>query len=254
MQQIQRYNSIDIDEILFLEGDMPRGEYYPEGIKEEARRLRRKGWSLNEISAKLGPPKNTLTLWVRDIILNEEQRARLHKKEVEAIGRNRALAALANRNARLGRIEAAKAEATKFLSSLTSEQQTNRVAAAMLYLGEGAKGEATCTFTNSNPNIIRYWLFLLRASFDIDESKFRLHIMARADQHDSELRAYWTEVTGINRFIKTYLDARTQGKPTKRPGYMGVCAVSYHDISLRRYLDALAQGLMECALNGPGTY
>ena len=43
---------------------MPRGKYYPEELREEARQLRRQGWSLNEISAKLGPPKNTLTLSV----------------------------------------------------------------------------------------------------------------------------------------------------------------------------------------------
>ena len=52
---------------------MPRGQYYPEELREEARRLRREGWSLNEIAAKLGPPKNTLTLWVGDIELTSEQ-------------------------------------------------------------------------------------------------------------------------------------------------------------------------------------
>lgn len=43
---------------------MPRGQYYSEELREEARRLRREGYSLNEISARLGPPKNTLTLGV----------------------------------------------------------------------------------------------------------------------------------------------------------------------------------------------
>src|SRR3712207_6495408 len=97
---------------------MPRGKYYPEEIREEARRLRREGWSLNEISAKLGPPKHTLTLWVRGIELSPEQRARLHEKEAAAIGRNRALAAIANRQARLDRIHAAQSRAEAFLDTL----------------------------------------------------------------------------------------------------------------------------------------
>jgi transposase-like protein len=53
---------------------MPRGQSYPEELREEARRLRREGYSLNEIAARLGPPKNTLTLWVRGIELTPEQR------------------------------------------------------------------------------------------------------------------------------------------------------------------------------------
>jgi hypothetical protein len=52
---------------------MPRGKCYSEEMHEEARRLRREGWSLNEIAAKLGPPKNTLTLWVRGIELTPKQ-------------------------------------------------------------------------------------------------------------------------------------------------------------------------------------
>jgi transposase len=82
---------------------MPRGQYYPEELREEARKLRHEGYSLNEIAARLGPPKNTLTLWVRDIALTPEQRARLHQREIEANRRNRALASMAYREARLER-------------------------------------------------------------------------------------------------------------------------------------------------------
>jgi hypothetical protein len=48
--------------------------------------------------------------------------------------------------------------------------------------------------------------------------------------------------------IKGHVDDRTQGKPTKRGEYRGVCKVQYYDISIRRYLDALAHGLIERAV------
>ncbi len=66
-------------------GRMPRGKYYPEELREEARRLRREGYSLNEIAARLGPPKNTLTLWVRGIELTPEQRQRLMRKKCKVL-------------------------------------------------------------------------------------------------------------------------------------------------------------------------
>jgi hypothetical protein len=43
-------------------------------MREEARRLRREGWTLGEISKRLGPPKNTLTLWVRGIELTSSSK------------------------------------------------------------------------------------------------------------------------------------------------------------------------------------
>ena len=227
---------------------MPRGQNYPEEMREEARQLRREGWSLNEIAAKLGPPKNTLTLWVRGIELTPEQRARLRRREIESNGRNRALAIEAHRQARLARIAVASAQAQAFLRTIESHQQANHIAAAMLYLAEGAKGEGAFGFANSDPKIVRYWLYLLRTSFSIDESKFRIQIMCRADQDIHELTQYWTEVTGIKRFRQGTVDPRTEGEPTKRADYKGVCKIHYHDISIRRYLDALAQGLMERAV------
>lgn len=223
---------------------MPRGEKYPEEIREEARRLRREGWSLGEIAKRLGPPKNTLTLWLRGIELSPEQRKQLYLREAEANGRNRALASDAHRKGRLKRIQQQQERAEAFLSGLENMHQINHIAAAMLYLGEGAKGEGVFSFGNSNPQVISYWLYLLRTSFAICESKFCLHIQHRYDQNGEELVKYWQELTDIQRFMKCNIDKRTEGKPTKRQQYKGVCTVIYYDISLRRYLDALAHGLI----------
>ena len=227
---------------------MPRGQYYPEELREAARQLRREGYSLNEIAAKLGPPKNTLTVWVRGIELTAEQRQRLHEREVEANGRNRALAMMAHRQARLARIDDAHKQAEALLETLEDLTLTNHVAAAMLYLAEGAKAETAFAFGNSNPQIICYWMYLLRSSFKLDESKFRIQVMCRADQDEAELCRYWMGLTGISRCIKSHVDARTEGKATKRDDYKGVCKIVYHDVSIRRYLDALAHGLMARAI------
>jgi hypothetical protein len=62
------------------------------------------------------------------------------------------------------------------------------------------------------------------------------------------LERFWMAITGVSRVIKGHIDVRTEGKPTKREEYRGVCKVQYYDISIRRYLDALAQGLMERAV------
>lgn len=183
-------------------------------------------------------------MWLRGIELTPEQRARLHEKERLLIGHNRALAAQANRQARLTQIDLQKQKARAFLATTTGQQRDDHIAAAMLYLAESAKGEGACTFANSNPQIICYWLQLLRMSFDVDEAKFCIQVMCRADQNPHELVQYWMEVTNIQQFIKSFVDKRTSGKPTKHVNYKGVCQIHYYDVSLRRYLDALAYELM----------
>lgn len=231
---------------------MPRGKYYPEEVREEARRLRREGRSLGEISEQLGPPKNTLTLWVRGVELTLEQRERILAREVEAARLGRISAAKVNRAARLARIDVERQKAQVFFDTLTDQHRVNQVAAAMLYTGEGAKSENAFAFANSNPQVIRYWVYLLRTSFNTNEAKFRLQLMTRADQDIGELMQFWTNVTGITQYIKGSVDPRTVGKPTERPNYKGVCSVHYHDVSFRRYLDALARGLMERAVGPAG--
>ena len=184
---------------------------------------------------------------MRGIELSPEQRARLNEKEAAANKHNRALAMMAHRQARLDRINVATVKAKNFLNTLDNMHQTNHIAAAMLYLGEGAKGEGAFCFANSDPNVIRYWLYLLRNSFDVDETKFRIQVVCRADQAYEELVAYWITITGIQKHIRGTIDIRTKGSPTKRQDYKGVCKIIYHDVSIRRYLDALAQGLMDQA-------
>jgi transcriptional regulator with XRE-family HTH domain len=45
--------------------------------KQRARELRRQGWSYNDILKEVGVSKSTLSLWLRDIPLTEEQIAAL---------------------------------------------------------------------------------------------------------------------------------------------------------------------------------
>ena len=162
--------------------------------------------------------------------------------------KNQHLAAEYHRQARRDRIQLERDKAEAFLNTLDDLHQVNHIAAAMLYLGEGAKSEGSFAFANSNPQVIRCWMYLLRTSFKIDESKFHLQIMSRFDQDEDELGQYWTKITGVSHIHKGHVDARTEGKPTLRTEYKGVCKVHYYDVSIRRYLDALAHGLMARAV------
>jgi transposase len=67
---------------------------------EQARDLRTRGYSLREISEIVPASKGTISVWVRDIPLSEDQLQRLNDNRV--IGRERARAtAIQNRQKRI---------------------------------------------------------------------------------------------------------------------------------------------------------
>ncbi len=59
------------------------------------------------------------------------------------------------------------------------------------------------------------------------------------------LKRYWSDVTGIslNQFIRGSIKKNPGGK--KREGYKGVCIVHYYSLAVRRFLDALATGVID---------
>ena len=53
---------------------------HKDDMKEKARTLRRNGRSVKEIEKKLGVARSSVSVWVRDIKLTEEQKSRLKQK------------------------------------------------------------------------------------------------------------------------------------------------------------------------------
>ncbi|MFA5287481.1 MAG: hypothetical protein WC394_04340 [Candidatus Omnitrophota bacterium] len=66
---------------------------YSKEIKQKARKLRSKSWSMGEISLKMKIPGNTISRWVKDIQLTKKQEKRIKSKITtsSAIGRSLAV-------------------------------------------------------------------------------------------------------------------------------------------------------------------
>lgn len=116
------------------------------------------------------------------------------------------------------------------INELMQQRQTQLVALAMLYLGEGAKwqGSRAPRLGSSDPEIIQLYIHLLRACYGIELGSLRARVQCRADQDLCALTQYWSKVTGIQaeKFYLGYIDKRTIGKKTVKAGYRGVCTIS----------------------------
>lgn len=223
-----------------------RTRSYPPEVRERARALRGAGFTYREIIAELGDdiPQATLQGWVRDIALTTEQQARIKQKEVDGARKAQPFGALWNRLQKQKRLAEAEEKALPVAKRLAQDKDALHLMAASLYVGEGAKKDDHLAFSNSDPQVIRTWMVLLRRNFEIDEAKFACQLMLSAGMPDQELREFWSQLTGIplRRFHKSSI--KKKSGPIERDGYKGVCLVRYYSADIRRYLGALAKGMM----------
>ena len=222
---------------------------YAKSIKQAARDLRSQGWSIGEIRLKMGIPKNTLSGWLKDIRLTTKQEARIKEKIISSGAIGRPLAMKANREKIERWKESIKQKVEPFSRIASENPQIGKLICGILYLCEGSKypSSQAMTFGNSEPEIIKMFLGLLRKYFNIREEKLHCRVMPRWDQNIDELQCFWSKITGIPvpRFYKTKPDERSKGKKTLKANYKGICAVQYCSTSLQFELQAIGEAVIK---------
>lgn len=202
--------------------------------KSKAVALRRKGYSYLEISTLINVPRSTIVGWCAGVRISSAGRSRLDSVIEQQRDRARENSVRASRERKESRKRTALQSASSFGPYLTSISEKRAVLGA-LYLAEGTKGErGALTFGNSDPEIIRLFLSLLRECFVLDETKFRCTLQARDGQDIAGLEKFWSKTTGIplTKFYNARIDPRSGGKLTRRPEYKGVCRIDYLSTSL----------------------
>lgn len=171
--------------------------------QEYARLLRKKGMSLNEIVHKVGVSKASISLWVRDIELSEQQKKKLSTRgrSVESVEKRRV-----NRISNTLKRHRVIIETAKENISSLSKQELLLVGTA-LYWGEGGKTKTgMARISNSDPEVIRFMMRFFREIFNVPVKKFRGHVHTFSHLNAEKAERYWSRVSGIPRgqFYKTY--------------------------------------------------
>lgn len=210
-------------------------------LEIRAKELRVKGYSIKELSEFLGVSKSTISIWVKNVILTKNAKIRLLEKSTKA--RLKSQATIKEKT----RIK--EEEAVNFSENIANSNFFSKESmiclCAMIWWCEGSKRETSLVFTNSDPNLIQSFLYLLRKSFDLDESKFRV-LMHLHDYHNElELKSFWSKITKIpiSQFNKSYQKASNHA--FKKEGYKGCIKIQYGDISIFRKMHAVAKIFME---------
>jgi hypothetical protein len=154
--------------------------------QEKARALRAQNHTLADIARTLGVSKSSVSLWVRDVPYTPSLRLRgPHRRPHPA------------HEAKLRQIDELNRQGRDCIGRLSEEEFL--VAGVALYAGEGAKGDGTVQFANTDPAMIRFFCAWLRRFFDVDASRLRMRVYLHQGLNLESAEAFWSKLTGVPR-------------------------------------------------------
>ena len=153
--------------------------------------MRREGASIAAIHAVLPVAKSTISLWVRDIPLDDEHRRSLEAANPAVNGRQ------VGQRAWSRRCREERRRAQEHGRALARRGDPLHCAGCMLYWGEGSKGRNGVAFTNADVDMLRYFLRFLRESYGVSDDSLRLRINCHLGNGLSldEIEQWW--LTGL---------------------------------------------------------
>lgn len=203
--------------------------------KHQAITLRTAGYSIKEVAAALHIAVSTSSLWLRDVPVSQEGRLRMQQQAVE----HRYRMSLRWNQKRADRKLLHHRQAEAILDRVSFTPSVDKLICAVLFWAEGSKTDQKVVFTNSDPQMIRLFLALLRSSYELDEKRLRACVHLH-EYHDAEkILDFWSGVTGIPRsqFIKPYKKPHTGLR--KKKDYKGCISIRYCDSEIACQLEAI---------------
>lgn len=216
---------------------MSLSKRYPDTFVQKIKAIRtNEKISFRELGKRFGIPSSTIRNWCPGttgnrwdslIINNERRRKEIKDSETEVIPKT---------------------------SSLTRNQA--KFIAGILYGCEGSKYPAHrgVAFANSDPGLVLLFLKLLRKAFDLNESKFCVHLQIHSTHDYQFLKRTWSNLLGIpeSQFIKPTIKTPRGGK--HRSYYIGTCTVRYRDYRIQLKLIGIFEIFIKSFTNFEATF
>ena len=196
-----------------------------------AKKLRKQGWSMNDIQKELNVSKSSVSRWVRNIRLSKKQIEKLNKKgfSKEAIEKRRETRLRNERARRQIIIDKAKSD----IRTLT--EKDIKIIGIALYWGEGSKTQrGLVRIFNSDPKIISLSMIFFRKICKVPEYKLRGRLYIHSHFKKKEAKKFWSDLTKIplSQFHKTHVKKSKASKNKRQTIPMGTFEIYIGDTNL----------------------
>lgn len=198
----------------------------------QARQLRSKGHSTSEIAAMVGASKSSVSVWVRDVELTEEQKMILRQKQPRWTAQN---------NGAQGNREKAKQQREIFQQEGREKAQQGsslHLAGCMLYWAEGAKGRNHLHFANSDPNMQQLFVRFLREEFLISDEDIKLQIHCHSEDESihQRCREFWSQLLDLPESNVNKIQVKKGSETRKNRLEYGICAIRVYNTQIVQHI------------------
>jgi len=190
--------------------------------------LRKRGWSYNIISQRLGLSKSTLSDWLREVPYTP------NRTVIRRIRAGPAQAAVSKQRKRLSEILALKKDGLRQIGHISKRDLL--FLGIGLYMGEGSKLYETTRVINSDPRIVQLAVEWFMKVCKVPMRNFAAVIHIYPDISERQAVAYWARIIGIPRsqFEKVQVDRRLT-KSFKKQRILPYGTVHYGTVHLKVY-------------------
>lgn len=193
----------------------------------EARRLRKKGWSIGGIAQHLNISKSTASAWCIDVRLTVAQKEFLRKKVIAAGHAGRIKGAEMNRQKKLDRINYHRYAALSEISCLSKRDLL--LTGLGIYWGEGTK-KGNLALVNSDPKLVLFMYKWFKISLGVMKDDFRPQIFINCmhKPRAQKVLTFWSDLLGLpmSQFGNTvFLKMKNKKVYENHDSYFGVIAL-----------------------------
>ncbi len=157
--------------------------------------LRKQGRSYNEIASELNVAKSSLSLWLRDINLTDEQNSALYMRLKDRISRGRLQTSIALRARRMVRENKVFGEAEKEFKLFFKDPFF--CMGVSLYWAEGAKKNNYFAFVNSDPQMLVFMVRWIKKYLVSDFSLIKYRLFIHIPYKEENLEDFWVKLLKI---------------------------------------------------------
>lgn len=194
--------------------------------------MRLLGMSYSQIKQKINVSKSTLSIWLEKYPLSQQRIDELRGSNFHRIEKFRDTMRI-KRESRLNDIYKDAVNTIKKIS-----HRDLFIAGLFLYWGEGDKSGSTFSISNTDPDMMKFFMRWARA-FHIPEDKFRVVLHIYSDMDEVSEKKFWSDVLKISleNFRKTYRkDSALTGITYKNGFKHGTCMVRVYDKKLASFV------------------
>jgi DNA-binding transcriptional MerR regulator len=193
---------------------------------EKVKELRSQGMSLRDIEKIVKAARSSISRWSKNVKLTDEQKKALKNRNpaFNAEARRPELQVEKYRKLREGYQESGRV--------LAKQMNVLHASGCMLYWAEGAKNKNSVKLSNTDVNLLKFFLKFLRKCYGVSDKDVKIRINCYTDKGKTvkEIEEFWIAQlclpkTCLGKTLENY-DTRGKGATKRNKRIWGICEIA----------------------------